>query len=242
MRLRLAAIVMVGLPAAAAAQSLVPPSSGFASLPPIGLPLPQIGLPLPILGLPSPTETNGRSNDRRPPGAIANQQHRTIVFFVPAYWWGHPYTAQAPTPRPPDKSAERPEQKRLTGTLHLVVQPGGPLELYVDGYYVGTLDSYYNGEVELEAGPHRIEVRADGYETLHIDVNIPAQRAISYRGKLKAAATKPPQDSALQTPKDAPPAPTTFYMIPGCYFGNIPPKDAKLPATCDESRVVTFKQ
>jgi len=25
------------------------------------------------------------------------------------------------------------------------------------------------------------------------------------------------------------PPPSTFYLIPGCYMGNIPPKDAHLP-------------
>jgi hypothetical protein len=36
--------------------------------------------------------------------------------------------------------------------------------------------------------------------------------------------------------------PTTFYFIPGCYAGNVPPKDAGLPATCDQTRVITITQ
>lgn len=32
----------------------------------------------------------------------------------------------------------------------------------------------------------------------------------------------------------------TLYVIPGCYVGNIPPKDVKLPATCDLKKVTTF--
>jgi hypothetical protein len=32
----------------------------------------------------------------------------------------------------------------------------------------------------------------------------------------------------------------TFYLIPGCYMGNVPPKEANLPATCDITRAVSF--
>ena len=30
-------------------------------------------------------------------------------------------------------------------------------------------------------------------------------------------------------------------VIPGCYLGDVAPKDAGLPATCDQSRAVTFR-
>jgi hypothetical protein len=45
-------------------------------------------------------------------------------------------------------------------------------------------------------------------------------------------------------PDVAPPAakaPATFYLIPGCYMGNVPPRDANLPATCDISRAVSVQ-
>ena len=43
-------------------------------------------------------------------------------------------------------------------------------------------------------------------------------------------------------PTQVPPrAPATIYFIPGCYLGDVPPKDAGLPAGCDASRAVTFK-
>jgi hypothetical protein len=114
--------------------------------------------------------------------------------------------------------------------LRLEVQPEAVLQLYVDGYYVGTPDDF-NRELELEAGPHTIEIRAPEYETFQFDVNIAPYRLVTYRGSLKAANAPPPPG----------PAPTTFYLIPECYVGNVPPKDAGLPATCDQSRVITFK-
>ena len=32
-----------------------------------------------------------------------------------------------------------------------------------------------------------------------------------------------------------------MYLIPGCYMGNVPPQEVKLPAGCDASRVTTIK-
>jgi hypothetical protein len=126
--------------------------------------------------------------------------------------------------------------------LRLEVQPAAVLQLYVDGSYVGT-PSDFNGEVELEleAGPHTIEIRAPEYETLQFDVNIAPQGAITYRGSLTPTSVPAPPGPMIQTlPDAAPAAPPTFYLIPGCYAGNVPPKDAGLPATCDQGRVITF--
>jgi hypothetical protein len=50
-----------------------------------------------------------------------------------------------------------------------------------------------------------------------------------------AAAPQDPPDATAPVPR------TTVYFIPGCYLGNIPPKDAKLPATCDQSSTQTFE-
>jgi hypothetical protein len=52
-----------------------------------------------------------------------------------------------------------------------------------------------------------------------------------------------PRPAAVPAPVGVePPAvakPTTFYFIPGCYMGNIPPEQMKLPAGCDLTRLVT---
>jgi hypothetical protein len=59
--------------------------------------------------------------------------------------------------------------------------------VYVDGNYAGVVDDF-NGifqRMHLDAGPHRIEVRAPGYETLAFDVRIEAERTTTYKGELK---------------------------------------------------------
>ena len=64
---------------------------------------------------------------------------------------------------------------------------------------------------------------------MSVDVRITAGQSVTYRAGLKAL---PP---AVAVPS------TTFYLIPGCYMGNIPPKDAHLPSTCDQSRAITWQ-
>jgi hypothetical protein len=83
----------------------------------------------------------------------------------------------------PDSSSVQPSE---TGYLRLRVEPT-TAQVYVDGFYIGTVDDF-NGSVEdakLEGGPHRVEIRAPGYETLTFDVKTEAGRTITYRGSLQ---------------------------------------------------------
>jgi hypothetical protein len=59
--------------------------------------------------------------------------------------------------------------------------------VYVDGYYVGIVDDFDGAfhQLNLTVGPHRIEIREDGYETLTVDVNVQLAQTIRYRGEMK---------------------------------------------------------
>jgi hypothetical protein len=102
------------------------------------------------------------------------------------------------------------------------------------------------GDLELDAGSRRIEIRARGYETVRLDAKIVAGRTITYRGVLERVAPRVEPKSphhpppAARTTEPAPLPKQTFYLIPGCYLGNIPPEHVRLPAGCDVSRVVTW--
>lgn len=72
------------------------------------------------------------------------------------------------------------------GKLRLRVSPA-EAQVYVDGYYVGTV-SDFDGlfqRLNIDAGPHRIELRADGYETVEFEVFVAPGETISYRGQMK---------------------------------------------------------
>jgi hypothetical protein len=115
------------------------------------------------------------------------------------YGYGYPYQNYlnndgsgtnygAPDAAPPSGSSSDAVsvQPSAPGHLRLRVEPAAA-QVYVDGFYMGTVDDF-NGsgqDVNLEAGPHRIEIRAPGYETLTFDVKTEVNRTITYRGTLR---------------------------------------------------------
>lgn len=72
------------------------------------------------------------------------------------------------------------------GSLRLRVTPR-QAEVYVDGYFAGSVDDYDGTfqRLRLEPGPHRIEVRLDHYEPLSFEVRIPPGRTVTFRGTLE---------------------------------------------------------
>ena len=183
MRLTLSTLLVIGAPAGVLAQAQAPHRAASRVLPAIGLPLPSItaplapiGLPLAPIGLPltpfgSPTDPNSPyRTDHRPisrPGHHSTippkQRFRStpsIVYVVPPYgWYGY---VPAPAPPPATASYVSPEPVSVepaTGTLRLeLADAGGASQVYVEGYFVGTLD-----DAALERSDLRIlEMRGAG--------------------------------------------------------------------------------
>jgi hypothetical protein len=75
------------------------------------------------------------------------------------------------------------------GALRLKVTPD-KAKIYVDGGLVGSVYDYAGlfHRLHLEAGVHRVELRADGYETLTLNVRIERGQTMTYRGKLEKVA------------------------------------------------------
>jgi hypothetical protein len=78
------------------------------------------------------------------------------------------------------------QQQYDLGSLRLQVKPR-EAEVYVDGYYVGQVGEFDGGfhKLDLEAGPHKIEVRAAGFEPLTFDVKTVPGQTINYKGDLR---------------------------------------------------------
>jgi hypothetical protein len=74
---------------------------------------------------------------------------------------------------------------RLYGGLRIT---GAPHEAHVfaDGYYVGIVDDFDGvfQHLNLEAGPHRIEVEIPGYESVAFDVMVQPGRTTTFRADL----------------------------------------------------------
>jgi hypothetical protein len=240
-------VLVIGFSVAGATQSM-PRSSGSIPLPTIGLPLATIGLPLAPIGLPLPriglppiglaaaTTTMPRRapNPAHPGPRVPSRSRRpSVIYFVPGGGFGYPFA-----PGPPGAPPVREEQAPPTGDLRLELQPGVVPQVFVDGYYVGTLDDI-SGELTLDPGPHNLDLHADGYEDLAFGVQISGGRAITYQGTLRALQTPPLPVAQLAASTNVPP-PATIYVIPGCYVGNVPPAEVKLPGGCDAARVTTL--
>ena len=72
------------------------------------------------------------------------------------------------------------------GKLRLDMEPRDA-EVYIDGYFVGVIDSYDGAfqRLSVEAGAHKVELRAEGFEPVQFDVMVIPGETITYKGELK---------------------------------------------------------
>jgi hypothetical protein len=83
-------------------------------------------------------------------------------------------------------SSRGSEKDEPTGSVRLRVKPVNA-KVYLDGTLIGVVDSFdgLGSHLAATAGRHEIEVRADGYESLKISVNVEADRTVTARGTLR---------------------------------------------------------
>jgi hypothetical protein len=134
---------------------------------------------------------------------------------------------------------EQPSLARLILDIH-----PSTAQVFADGYYIGIPEDFRleDGGAVLEPGPHRIDILARDHEPVGFDVNLARGQSARLRHTLRPtmSAPQPAPDDAVKAPT-AVKQPATFYLIPGCYIGNVPPKEANLPATCDIARAMSFQ-
>jgi hypothetical protein len=72
------------------------------------------------------------------------------------------------------------------GSLRLKIKPANA-QVYVDGYYVGVVDSFDGTfqKLNVDAGPHRVELKAEGYETTDFEVVVTPGDTVTYKGEMK---------------------------------------------------------
>ena len=75
---------------------------------------------------------------------------------------------------------------RENGSLRLKINPK-QAEIFVDGYYVGVVDSFDGAfqKLGIEGGSHKIELKAEGYEPAEFEVLITPGETVTYKGDLK---------------------------------------------------------
>lgn len=72
------------------------------------------------------------------------------------------------------------------GGLRLKLKPK-EAEVFVDGYFAGIVDDFDGAfqQLNLDVGPHRIEVRHPGHEPLTFEIRTQPDEKITYKGTLK---------------------------------------------------------
>ncbi len=72
------------------------------------------------------------------------------------------------------------------GSIRLKVKPRDA-KVYVDGFFVGMVDSFDGTfqKLNVGGGHHKVEVKADGYETAEFDVLVTPEQTVTYQGELK---------------------------------------------------------
>jgi hypothetical protein len=181
-----------------------------------------------------------------PPGSHRRSRSYapSVVYVLPTYGYfsesiptSTQFVATAPGPTAP-VTPEPYELPPPMGALRLEVEPRESLQIFVDGVYIGT-PADLGDEIELAPGTRRIELRASGHRTLTFTAEIADGRSITYRGSLESIAAPAPRTDAPLAPS-APIGSRVMYVIPGCYLGNVSPKNVALPAGCDLSKLTTI--
>jgi len=72
------------------------------------------------------------------------------------------------------------------GSLKLKVKPRNA-KVYVDGFYVGLVDEFDGArqKLTLNGGRHRVEIRAEGFETAVLEVLVTPERMVTFAGEMK---------------------------------------------------------
>jgi hypothetical protein len=190
--------------------------------PPIVYPLPPLMTP-PAGGLPPLVPETPRFHTEP-------SRHQ---FGIPSY--GFPfYTPYVFGDSAAAPAAPATPARPATGWLRLAVTPVNA-QVFIDSRFVGTVEEIdARRTLALDAGPHRLELRAPQFRTVAVDMRIAPSETLTYRAALEPELPAPPPPRT--TPRPAA-SPSPMYVIPNCYMGNVPPRASRLPSGCDIKRL-----
>jgi hypothetical protein len=114
------------------------------------------------------------------PGFSASFYFGSPYYYGSPYGYGDPYGYVTP---PPEYLSAIPG--RPYGGVRIQNAPRDA-QVFVDGYYMGIVDDFDGvfQHMNLEAGPHHVEIREPGYEPIAFDVNVRPGETITYRAEM----------------------------------------------------------
>ncbi|HZI80889.1 MAG TPA: PEGA domain-containing protein [Vicinamibacterales bacterium] len=183
----------------------------------------------------APRDRGGRRDGDSRRGGVVRKETVYVPYPYVAPFDLAPYYFSPLDPEPaPAPAAPAPrDDDRPLGFLQLRVQPR-TAEVFVDGAFAGTVDDFGGrGARMLPAGPHRVEIIADGYETLTFDVRVPENDTVTFTRELEPRVERPGAEPAVVPHK-------TMYIVPKCFIGDRPPLVSDMPAGCrvEDVRVI----
>ena len=104
--------------------------------------------------------------------------------FSASFYYGTPYYAPYGYAAPPAGYLNA-VPGRLYGGVRITDAPRDA-QVFVDGYYMGVVDEFDGvfQHMNLEAGPHHVEVREPGWEPIAFDVNVQPGQTITFRADM----------------------------------------------------------
>jgi hypothetical protein len=110
--------------------------------------------------------------------------------------FGHPYGFYDPYYDPYgyggyagsySRGQDEDDDRRPTGSIRVRANPRDA-RVYVDGALAGTVDDFdgLSDHLEIAAGTHQLEIRADGFEPYTADITVREGRTVTARAKLRA--------------------------------------------------------
>ena len=96
------------------------------------------------------------------------------------------YSYPPSNPNYPSNRSVSVEAQRDLGGFSFEVSPT-TAQIFVDGEYMGTVGDFTprSQPLGVEAGHHRVEIRADGYHTMQFDADVVAGQVLPYQGAMQ---------------------------------------------------------
>jgi hypothetical protein len=124
------------------------------------------------------------------PRVVAVVPYRPYYYYRPGYSFGLTYGYGYGYPSRGYYGPAYPSYGYVPGHAYGGVRidlPQRDAQVFVDGYYTGVVDQFDGvlQHLDLPAGPHRIEVRMDGYEPIAFDVYVRPGQTTTFRADMR---------------------------------------------------------
>jgi hypothetical protein len=108
----------------------------------------------------------------------------SFSFAYGSPYYGYPAYSPYAYPTPPAGYIS-PIPGRAYGGVRIEDAPQDG-QVFADGYYMGVVDDFDNPfqHMNLEAGPHKVEIRAPGFEPVAFDVNVVPGETITFHAEM----------------------------------------------------------